>query len=98
MIRENHGTTVYPKPLFKYLSYLSGAYGSATFTDSETETYINSNRIDKVNCNSNIITWHHHFCSFRKCNLTSYIKRSNVELRTVFIMEGSVSSTFFFLK
>src|SRR5674476_1649127 len=39
--------------LFEYLRYLTGSNCSATFTDSETESDVNSNRIDKVNCNSN---------------------------------------------
>src|SRR5664280_1407734 len=84
--------------LFEYLSYLAGTYCSATFSDSETKTNINSNRVDKINSDCNIITRHHHFCSFRKCNLTSYIKCSYIELRTVFVMEWSVTSTFLFLK
>ncbi len=90
---------VYPQNLlFQNFSHLAGTNCSAAFADSKTKSNIDSNRIDKINCNCNIITRHNHFCSFRKSDLTSNIKCPYVELRTVFIMEWSMASAFFFLK
>src|SRR5664279_316282 len=91
-------TKTVSQTLFKNLSNLSCAHCSATFTDSETETNIYCNRVDQIDCYSYVITRHYHFCSFRKSNFSGNIKSSYIELRTVFIVEWSMTSAFFFFK
>jgi hypothetical protein len=50
--------------LFNNFRYLTGAYGTSTFTDGKPESLVNSNRIDQLNSNGNIVTGHNHFTSF----------------------------------
>ncbi len=45
-----------------------------------------------------MVTWHYHLSAFWKSNLTSYVERTEVELRTVVVVEWSVTTTFFFLQ
>ena len=45
-----------------------------------------------------MVTRHYHFYTFRESDFTRYVERTNVELRTVVVVERSVTTTFFFLQ
>src|SRR5690606_29451827 len=62
------------------------------------KTYVKSDRLKQFYSNSDVITWHYHLYSFWQENLTCNVSSSYVELRTVFVVEWSVTATFFFRK
>ena len=45
-----------------------------------------------------MVTRHYHFYTFGESDFTRYVERTNVELRTVVVVERSVTTTFFFLQ
>ena len=78
--------------------YLTCANGTATFTDSELETFVHSNRGDELNVDFYVIARHNHFLVSRESDLTGNIQCTDEELRTVVVVERSVTATLFFLK
>src|SRR5690606_41264476 len=72
--------------------------GTATFADSETETLVDCNRVDELNSDCHVITGHNHLCTFRELNLAGNVKGTEIELRTVVIVERGVTSALLFLK
>ena len=79
-------------------SNLTSTYRTSTFADSETKPRVQCYWVDQLNCNSYVITRHYHFCSFRQSDFTCTVHSTQVELRTVFVVERSVTTTFFFLQ
>ena len=86
------------KKLFFDLDYLSGTNGTATFADSELKTFVEGYRSDELNVNLNVIAWHYHLDSLRKGDLTGNIEGTDEELRTIVVVEWSVTSTLFLLE
>ena len=84
--------------LFEDFGDLTGTYCAATFTDSEAETCVASNRVDELNVDLNVVTGHYHFYTFGKSNLTGYVKCTDVELGTIVVVERSVTAAFLFLE
>src|SRR5689334_768862 len=80
--------------LFDDLSHLTGTNGTATFTDSEFQTFLHRDGSDQLNQQVHVITRHNHFYAFRQHALTCYVRSTEVELRTVFVEERSVTATF----
>ncbi len=80
------------------LGNLTCTYRTATFADRETQTYVDSNRVDELYGNRGVVTGHYHVHAFRKLNLTGYVERTEVELRTVFVVERSVPTSLVFLQ
>src|SRR5690606_10636921 len=76
--------------------YLSSTYSSTTFTDSETKSFFHCNSVNQFNIDCNVITRHNHFNTFFQSDLSSYVCCTEVKLRTVFVKEWSVTSTFCF--
>ena len=77
---------------------LTGTYGTTTLTDSEAQTLRASYRVDQLNLNLEVITRHYHLSSFRQSDLTGNIHSTDVELRTIVVVERSVTATFLFLQ
>ena len=77
---------------------LTRTYRTATFTDCETQTFVASNRSDEFHVDSYVVTRHYHFYTFGESDFARYVKRTDVELRTVVVVERSVTTTFFFLQ
>src|SRR5688572_6801147 len=78
--------TVRIRPLIDFLlsnniCNLASTNGSTTLTDSETKTLVHSYRYNQLYSNCNVITWHYHFATFWKSNFSSYVSRSEIELR-----------------
>ena len=80
------------------LSNLTRTYCTATLTDSELETLSHSNWSDQSNVDSYVVTRHYHLNSLWQLNLTSYVHCTEVELRTILVVEWSVTATFFLLE
>ena len=92
---ENESTFI---ELVENLSYLTGTYCTSTLADSETKTFVKCNWSNKFNVDLNVITRHNHFNASWESNLTSYIEGTDEELRTIFVVERSVTTTLFFLQ
>ena len=67
-----------------------------TLTDSESQTFLHSYRVDQFNCHCNVISRHAHLCAFRKLANTCYVCCSEVELRTVVVEERCMTATLIF--
>jgi len=85
---------IYEVELVEQLGDLSGTNGTPTFADSETKTYVTCYRIDQVYLNGYVVTRHHHFNTFRQFDFSGYVKRTDVELRTIVVVKRSVASAF----
>ena len=77
---------------------MTSTYCTSTFADCETKTYVTSYRVDQFNVDCYVITRHNHFSSFWKSNFTCYVQCTDIELRTIFVVERSVTTTFFFFQ
>ena len=84
--------------LFDNLTNLAGADCTSTLTDSETKTLVKRYWSDEMYLDLYVIAWHNHLGSLWKSNLTGNIKCTDEELRTVVVVEWSVTSTFLFLE
>src|SRR5689334_20864917 len=82
--------------LFQNFSNLSCTYCATTFTDSELKTFLHRDRLDQLNSEVGVITRHHHFSTCIQFHFTSNVCCTEVELRTVFVEEWSMTATFFF--
>ena len=77
---------------------LARTYGAAAFTDCETQTLVACYGGDQLNLDFNVVAGHYHFNAFGESDFAGHVKCADVELRTVVVVEGSVTATFFFLQ
>ena len=66
---------------------LTGTYGTTTLTDSEAQTLRASYRVDQLNGDLQVVARHYHLSSFRQSDLTGNIHSTDVELRTIVVVE-----------
>ena len=59
----NNISKLYYSKLFDNFRYNSGTYCSTAFSDSELKSFFNSDRCDKFDVKSSVITRHYHFYS-----------------------------------
>ena len=76
--------------------HLTGTNGTATFTDSETETLVHGDVGNQLNVDGDMVARHDHFHTFGKGDFTGNVGGSEVELRTILVTERGVTATFFF--
>ena len=76
----------------------AGTYGSATLTDSETQTLFDCDRSDELNVHNYVIARHAHFLVSRQCDYAGNVGSSEEELRTVVGNERSMTAALFLLK
>ena len=76
----------------------AGTNGSAAFTDSETETFFNSDWSDEFNVHCYVIARHTHFLAFRECDNACNVSCSEVELWSVVVEEWSMTAALFLLQ
>src|SRR5882757_1094880 len=81
--------------LFQNFSNLSGAYGTAAFTDSEFQPFFHGYRLDQLHSQVGIITRHNHFSAGIQFYFSGYVRCTEIELGTVFVEERRVTATFF---
>ena len=91
-------SVLYVEELFFDLDYLSGTNCTSTFADSELKTFVEGYRSDELNVDLNVIAWHNHLDSLWKGDLTGNIEGTDEELRTIVVVEWSVTSTLFLLE
>ena len=84
--------------LVEDLGDLTGTYRATTFADSEAETYVEGNGVDEFNRDFHVVTGHYHFNAFGEMNFTRAVHRTEIELGTILVTEGSVATTFFLLE
>ena len=77
---------------------LARAYSAATFTDSEAQTLIACYGVDQINDDFYVVARHYHFNTFGKGDFAGYVKRTDVELGTIVVVERSVAAAFFLLQ
>src|SRR5690606_6621394 len=78
--------------------YLTCSNSTSSFAYSESKTYVHSDRLKQFYSDRKVIARHYHFNTFRKLDCSCYVSCTYVELRTVVVMEWSVTSTFFFFQ
>ena len=89
---------IYDRVLLNDSDDLTGAYGTATLTDSEAEALVHSDRGDELDIDFDIVARHNHLDSLGKSNLTGNIEGADEELGTILVVERSVATTFLFLE
>ncbi len=87
-----------PVRLLNDLDHLAGADGTATFADSELLALVHSDRGDKSDSDLDVITRHDHLHTLGQHDLTSHIKCTDEELRTIVVVERSVPAAFVLLQ
>ena len=84
--------------LFYNFYHLSCAHCSSAFTDSEAKTFVHRNRLNQFNLHGYVIARHYHFSSCRKSTGSCYVSCTHVKLRTIIVMERSMTTAFFFFQ
>ena len=79
--------------LLENLQDLTCTYGTTTLTDSETKTLVQRYRVDQLYGDSYVVTWHNHIYTLWQRYLTGNVHSTEVELRTVLVVEWSVTTT-----
>src|SRR5690606_19658612 len=64
------------------------------FADSETETFLHCDSVDQLHRDRYVITGHNHLYAIRQCNFARYVCGTEIELRTVFVEEWRMTTTF----
>ena len=70
----------------------TGTDGTATLTDSETQTLLDSDGGDQLNIHINVVAGHAHLNALGQGDDTGNVSGTEVELRTVVVEEGSKKS------
>ena len=76
----------------------AGTNGPSAFTDSKAQTVFDGYGCDKLNIHFNVVTRHAHLNAFRECDNTRYVGCAEIELRSVVVEEGCMTSAFLMLK
>ena len=84
--------------LVEQLCHLTCTYSTPTFANRETQTYVQCNRRDQINCDGQVVSRHNHLNTVREIDVSRYVSCAYVELWTVVIVEWCVTTTFFFFK
>ena len=77
---------------------LTRTYCATAFTDSEAKTLIASYGVDQFDDDFHVVTGHYHFHTFGKGDFAGHVECADVELRTVVVVERSVTAAFFLLQ
>src|SRR5579864_7963753 len=84
-------------PLLRHdLADGTGAYGPATFTDSEAQALLHRHWRDQFHDQCHVVARHHHLGSGWQLGNSRHVRRSEVELGTIALEERSMSATFIF--
>ena len=82
--------------LFDNLGNRTGAYGSAAFTDSESQTVFHSDGRDQLYFHGYMVARHNHLDALRQRNNARNVCRSEIELRSVIAEERFVTAALVF--
>ena len=84
--------------LLKNLCNLTSTNCTSTLADCELESLVDSYRVDELYSDSNVITRHYHLYTLWKSNLSGDVESTDEELRTIVVVEWSMTATLVFLK
>ena len=73
----------------------AGADRAAAFADRETHLLFESNRSDELDCDLDVVARHNHLDALRELDVASYVRGTDVELRTIALHERGVTATLF---
>src|SRR5688572_10654223 len=73
----------------------SSADCSATFTNCESQSLLESNRCDQFDIQVDVVPGHHHLDTFGQFGRPRNVGRTEIELRTITLEERRVASAFF---
>ena len=76
----------------------AGTDGTSTFTDSETQTLVQSHRVDELDSDFHVVARHHDLNASGEFDLARDIEGTDEELRTVVVLERRVTATLVFLQ
>ena len=76
------------------LGYLTGSNSPTTFTNSEAETLVHSNRVNQFNDNLSVVTRQYHLLAFGQVYGTGDVSGAEIELRAIAAEERRVTSAF----
>src|SRR3954454_20554854 len=82
------------KLLLDDLGHRAGADGAAAFTNGEPESLVHSDRRNQLDLELHVVARHHHLGTGRQLGHTRNVGGPEVELRTIAVEEGSVTSAF----
>src|SRR5476651_491721 len=71
-------------------------YGTATFTDCETQTLVHRDWMDQGNNHVDVVARHYHLNAFWQFDGTGHVSCTEVELWTVAFEERSMTAAFVF--
>ncbi len=81
--------------LFYNLGNNTSAYRPTAFTDSKTEFVLQGDGCYQLYGQGDIVTGHNHLYPFRKFGNTGHVSRSQIELGTIAIEEGGMTTALF---
>src|SRR5690606_3860320 len=70
-------------------------HSTAAFAYREAQTFLHGNLVDQIHFNRNVVARHNHLHTRGEHYLSGNIGGTEIELRTVFVKERSVTTTFF---
>src|SRR3954466_11163941 len=71
----------------------TGADGAATLTDGEPQALLHGDRLDQLDRHLGVVAGHDHLRAAGQRHDTGHVRRPEVELRTVVVEEGGVTTT-----
>ena len=84
--------------LVEQIGDLTGTDGTAALTDCETQTFVQSHRVDELDSDLHVVARHHDLNTCREFDLARDIEGADEELRTIVVLERRVTATFIFLQ
>src|SRR6516162_8485273 len=82
--------------LLENLRNRSGANRVAAFANREPQSLLERHRGDQRYFTAHVVARHHHLDALRQFHVSGYVRRAEVELRTIAREERRMTSTFFF--
>lgn len=76
-------------------SYYARTYRSAALADCKPQSFLDGDVCDQLNRHLDVVSRHYHLYALRQLNNTCYVRRSEVELRSVAVEERCMPSALF---
>ena len=80
------------------LQDLTCTYRTATLADCETQTFVDSYRVDQLHGDGHVVAGHNHVYACGQVNITGHVHRTQIELGTIVVVERRVTATLFLLQ
>src|SRR5205085_6347946 len=72
---------------------LAGAHGATTLADGELQALLHGDRLDQVDLHGGVVAGHDHLDTLGQVHDTGHVRRTEVELRPVVVVERRVPAT-----